>query len=542
MNQVAAAREQLTPAAMLANPALRDRLTVAALSLARRGDWTNLVELTAGLDQNREVKLPPDLGRLRAAALQRENRAVESRELLVRVAGESVASRRRDPWLFLHLAEVLLDVGAFDDAERAASIAERQLSFLDLEPMAPRIKMERQLAEDFRVHETTHFRLRYPAKATAWTAPFMGDVLEAELQELSPWLTWRPDKDEKIEVHLLWLDDFFRHYSIGGTAIASYDGALRLPFAAVRELPPVVHEILVHELVHALLDGATNGRAPSWFHEGLAQHLEPEQHPDNAIADYTASGRRISIPLVEAVFRGRPRQDLVSIAYDESLWIVRAIEAKWGREGIHRLVRALAANGDSEAALASALGTNFAELDATTWQWVLEDVPQGRWKPRPARAAAKQPLPAQQPTRGATANDPPLSGTNAFLAKQAGTLTAAEAASLTEALAAFERELLPAVRLVVELRNARRANDANAITSACSGLIATALPVPPAGTGRGFLALSQRARKALNAIDGLQGSCRRQAWGEIDLGTNSLESSVSDLKQLVSDLQRPPKR
>lgn len=535
---VEAARRELGPAALLAGPSQRDQVLTASLGLARSRNWPALVALTEGIDGDRSVLLPPELGQLRAAALRHEGKPAAARTLLVRVAGEAVKARRRDPALYLQLADLLLDLGAFDDAERAAAIAESQLSFLTIPSMKPRIEMERRLAEDFATIETDHFLIRYPPTGDPAIAKTMGGVLETEITILAPWIPWKPAATDRIEVHLLRFDDFMEHYSIGGTAIASFDGALRLPLAEVREIPPLVHEILVHELAHALLDGATRGRAPAWLQEGLAQHLEPAQHASNLLPDYTNSNRRIAVPLIEAVFGGRPRQDLVAVAYDESLWVARYIEHRWGREGFHRLIQSFAREPSPERGLEQALGVNFATLDEQTWKWTLEEVPKG-WKPRPDRRVRSQVV--RQPTTEAAAVALRLEGGEGLDRRPDAPATPREAAALRQALTDFERSLVPLARALVAWRQARASSNGAAMKEACSAMVAAPLVPPTAAHNRHEQLLRQRIVQAVKAAERLQSSCRTSTWSHVDVGITNVERAIGEAQAYV-DKMAPTRR
>jgi hypothetical protein len=530
LSRVEGARRELGPVALLASPTQRDQVLTASMGLARSRNWPALVALTEGIDSDRSVLLPPELGQLRAAALRHEGKLAAARSLLVRVAGEAVKARRRDPALYLQLADLLLDLGAFDDADRAAAIADSQLSFLVIPSMRPRIAMERRLAEDFATIETDHFLIRYPPMGDPEIARTMGQVLETEISILAPWIPWKPAATERIEVHLLQFHDFMEHYSIGGTAIASFDGALRLPLAEVREIPPLVHEILVHELAHALLDGATRGRAPAWLQEGLAQHLEPAQHASNLLPDYTRSNRRIAVPLIEAVFGGRPRPDLVAVAYDESLWVARYIEHRWGREGFHRLIQSFAREPSPELGLEQALGVTFAALDEQTWNWTLEEVPKG-WKPRSDRKVRSQVV--RQPTIEAAAKALRLEGGEGLDRGPDAPATPREAAALRQALTDFERSLVPLARALVAWRQARASSNGAAMKEACSALVATPLDPPTAGRGHHQQLLRQRMLQALKAAERLQSSCRSSAWSHVDVGVTNVERAIGEAQGYV---------
>ena len=75
---------------------LRADATVAVAALARAGRWEDLVRVTEGI--NRAVdRVPPDLVKLRAIALEQTGWENEARDLLINLAKSERANKRRDP-------------------------------------------------------------------------------------------------------------------------------------------------------------------------------------------------------------------------------------------------------------------------------------------------------------------------------------------------------------------------------------------------------------------------------------------------------------
>lgn len=57
---------------------------------------------------------------------------------------------------------------------------------------------------------------------------------------------------------------------IGG----AYDGRIHLPLANANTESEAFKKVVKHELTHAILHQATEGRCPTWLHEGLAQYFD----------------------------------------------------------------------------------------------------------------------------------------------------------------------------------------------------------------------------------------------------------------------------
>lgn len=353
------------PTAM-AQPVLRQRLEATAMALYRKQRWLDAVELTQAVAADPQ-RLPTNVVHIRAEALARTYGPAEATRFMLLVAKSQAVERRRDPYALLRLAHLLKEAEQYDLAARVANTAESQLPEPPANSMVPLIHMERQLATAYQVHETRHFRLRYPSEEGAYAALNFGRLLERELSRLKRWIPFEPR--ERVGIDLFPYQDFLTHYSRGGHAIGLFDGKVRVPFANARGFSPYVVSVLSHEVAHALIAGATEDRAPAWFQEGLAQHIEMSENEANPIADLRRSGKLIAFPLLESIFDSRAHADLERLAYSEAAWAIRGIEGLWGVGGIHRLLAAFKRGLDTEEAIAAAFGLTLAEFDAKVWDW-----------------------------------------------------------------------------------------------------------------------------------------------------------------------------
>ncbi|HEX4953817.1 MAG TPA: hypothetical protein VF017_10535 [Thermoanaerobaculia bacterium] len=350
----------------VAQPVLRERIELAAMALGRHQRWGEILDLTEGFATH-PAQLPEGAVHLRAEALRRNGRTEEATRFLIELARHHVNHQRKNPDVLAQLSRLLLEVDEYDLAAKVMQRAESLSPEPPLYSEIPRIQMEKLLATSFHTVASRHFRLRFPEGTEV---PYVGrllEVLEAELIRLQGWIPYRPKRP--IEVHLFPFRDFMRLYSGGGLAIGLFDGKVRMPFADVPSFHPEIVSIFSHEMAHALIAGATEDRAPSWFHEGLAQHVEPVQEVANPVPDYEGRGTRIAFPLLEPILVRRSDAGLVLAVYDQSAWSLHFIEKRWGRGGIHRLLAAFQRGLDTEGALREALGTTPAAFDEAFRAW-----------------------------------------------------------------------------------------------------------------------------------------------------------------------------
>jgi hypothetical protein len=360
---------------LVAHPRSRRQALDAALALARQRRWEELALLTDGLAEEAE-RIPPALGQLRAAALHRLERDDEAKVLLVVMAKNDLANRRRDPGNLISLAELF---AASEDFELAIKLLKKAGSLSPYGTDNQRIRqltMEQELATAYKRWQGNGFDIRFPRVTGEDYPRELGVVLAEERKRLRRWIPNGVTDD--IEVSLFPLADFLAAYSGNVEVIGIFDGKLRVPFAEIQSLHPALVRIFTHELAHAMIAEATDDQAPHWFQEGLAQHVEMGTGPVNPFPDLNRTGRVLSFPMVDAVLRGFSEPQLVDLAYSEAAWAVHYIEANHGVGALHRLMNAFAEGLTTEEALPRALGMTVEEFDEAAWKWCIFEAP-GAW-------------------------------------------------------------------------------------------------------------------------------------------------------------------
>jgi hypothetical protein len=347
----------------------------AAEALAEARKWSELVALTEG-PVGAERSSPQRLTRLRALALERVGRGGEALELLVALAERELGARRPAPGVLFDLADAFASRGDYERAIRLVQRADASLPEPRGDLRLRVFRMSRDLEAEARVHRSAHFDIRYPKGTGERYARQLATVFETERERLLYWIP-RPG-DRRVVIELFPFERFIQSYGGMAIGVTLADGPVRLPFADLRSLHPELVEILSHELAHALLDGATAGRAPRWFHEGLAQHVEMGIGPVNPLPDLVEERRNLSVPAIEPVIAGFSEPELVDIAYAESAWVVAFLEARWGIAALHRMQALFAADHDSESALTEVTGLPMVAFDEAFRRWALSGEPRPR--------------------------------------------------------------------------------------------------------------------------------------------------------------------
>lgn len=118
--------------------------------------------------------------------------------------------------------------------------------------------------------------------------------------------------------------------------------------------------VIVHELVHALLDYQVNGNTPVWFTEGMAQYWEWQLRGDiwqEQGVDWRAQA--VSLDRLTDSFNRVPEY----VAYRQSLSLVQWLYDRYGPAGVTRLIDRLATGAEFTRAAQDSLGISWGELE-----------------------------------------------------------------------------------------------------------------------------------------------------------------------------------
>jgi tetratricopeptide (TPR) repeat protein len=348
-----------------AQPAMRERITATALTLAKHNRWPDIVSMTDGLSPTSE-HVPPVVFFLRSIGLNRLERGDESKRVLTQVASSPVLQRRRDADALAQLAELFAAHDLFDAAVRMydRSQAIRPNPFID--DRVRQIQMNRRLATSYSVERTEHFEIRFPKdEMSEASAVQLGEVMEKEFKRLRNWI---PVPDFKpVVVNVVSWEEFRSTYTGSDYILGFYNGKITVPFAGVAMIDPVIG-ILAHELAHAMIAQATADQAPRWFQEGLAQRIENRPFFANAFNTYDDS-RLIPISLLDSVLGRSPDPSMITAAYIVAQTDIRYLEEKYGRGGLAKLMAAFREGAHSDEALRRVTGKSLEEVELELRQW-----------------------------------------------------------------------------------------------------------------------------------------------------------------------------
>jgi len=143
-------------------------------------------------------------------------------------------------------------------------------------------------------------------------------------------------------------------------ADGGFDGQIRLPVRGALATPQLLDRVLVHELVHAMVQQVAPRNVPVWLHEGLAMHFEGD---DAAAMGQTLTRLHVFIPLVQLQdsFEGLTTAQ-ATIAYAESLFATSVLLERIGPSGLGQLLQDLDRGEPFEGAV-QRFGFTFGEFE-----------------------------------------------------------------------------------------------------------------------------------------------------------------------------------
>jgi hypothetical protein len=363
MASLRAVEDALAAGRPIAGPAVE----AAVDSLAMAGQWQQLADLTRQVHAEDAEKVPPQLLRARALALDKLGQREEASRLLVAAASFALRQGGADRRTLNDLADLLVSGQHYDLALRVLSMARRSSPpGMGADVRLRQVSIEKKLYDASLSLDSPHFRIFYPPERDPDFARSVLDHLEAERLRLKPLLPGL--SANRCDVLLLDFGDFSESYG-GLSVVGLFDGKIRLPFGWLPQLEVWSRAIVTHELLHALLTDATEDRAPRFFQEGLAQYVEADRFSINPLPDYRRRDAFLSFQLIEPALTNLAIPELAQVAYDEALWSVIFIADRWGEAALPKLVQAFRRERDPERALRSVLGVGSTELAREFLAW-----------------------------------------------------------------------------------------------------------------------------------------------------------------------------
>jgi hypothetical protein len=150
-----------------------------------------------------------------------------------------------------------------------------------------------------------------------------------------------------------------------------FDGKVRVPAQGLTGVTPRLLSVLKHEMTHAFVAVRTNGRAPTWLHEGLAQVEEGKTSvPDaGALLDGWRREGTFGLPALEGSFR-RLSAGQVRSGYLVALAAVEMLRDTRGPGAIGHLLDSLGDGMPVEEAMRETVRGDYARVESDLADWL----------------------------------------------------------------------------------------------------------------------------------------------------------------------------
>ena len=233
----------------------------------------------------------------------------------------------------------------------------------------------------FDTFETQHFAVKLHKKESAILRPYVSDLLEKTIEDLTARYGFVPPQKTTFEMYPDHEDFAVRTVGMPGLGAlgATIGNVVAMDSPSGRPLG-TFHwgSTLWHEVTHVISLGMTSGRVPRWFTEGLSVYEETQARPGWGdpmdIETIQALKEHQLLPLqdLNGAFIHPKFRDQVPYAYFQSGMICQYIAEKYGFPKILVILHSYAQGRHDAEAIQDALGKTMAEFDADFLKYAKE--------------------------------------------------------------------------------------------------------------------------------------------------------------------------
>jgi tetratricopeptide (TPR) repeat protein len=149
-----------------------------------------------------------------------------------------------------------------------------------------------------------------------------------------------------------------------------YDGKIRLPFGALKELTPGMRGILYHEYAHVVVYELTRGNCPLWLNEGIAEMFGRKQYDRQlpTIGKATRAAALFDMKQLETSFAGLSPAAAAQ-AYQQSYSLVNYMVSTYGWHRVRQILAGLGTGLSFDASATVALKDFNLNYDVLLKEW-----------------------------------------------------------------------------------------------------------------------------------------------------------------------------
>lgn len=177
-----------------------------------------------------------------------------------------------------------------------------------------------------------------------------------------------------VSVKIYRTEDFHKISRLPEWAIGIFDGKMRLDVQHVQHSPSQVRDLVFHEYTHAVLAMNVRQKVPAWFHEGLAQLMEPqfaENTREQAQMHSALARNKFDFRSIQNSFKDIASKEEAEQAYLVSKYFLASLNRMHGQEKLLSWIAALVAEKEFEQSFATIYGS---ALDKAQNDWMQKQI------------------------------------------------------------------------------------------------------------------------------------------------------------------------
>lgn len=215
---------------------------------------------------------------------------------------------------------------------------------------------------------SSRFDLTYDTGVDTAFALAILDVLESAANQVGAELGHFPEP--RVPVAIYRRDDFKALTDSPDWSGGVYDGKIRLPFGAMKEITPAMRGVLYHEYTHVVVFDLTRGNCPVWLNEGIAEMFGRMQYnrPMGELGRAARKDAFVDFRKLESSFSGLSVTE-ASLAYQQSYAMVNYIVTTYGWHRVNQVLVGLGNGMNVEEAIAIALKDYSVIYEGLIQEW-----------------------------------------------------------------------------------------------------------------------------------------------------------------------------
>lgn len=147
-----------------------------------------------------------------------------------------------------------------------------------------------------------------------------------------------------VNVKIYTQEDFFKVAKLPEWAIGIFDGKMRLRVDELQSAPELVRDLIFHEYTHAVLAMNIKQEVPAWFHEGMAQLMEPQFRENTREREQVKMAlvrHQISFDKLQDSFKELTDKGEAENAYLMSKYFLTHLNRKYGHDKLREWIKLL---------------------------------------------------------------------------------------------------------------------------------------------------------------------------------------------------------